>query len=253
MYGYIYLWINLITDGKYVGKHKYPKLEWDPDYLTSGELIQKKIEEYGIENFKRVMLDVCDTLEELNSAEKYWIYELETYAGWNKGGYNLTLGGDGFSGKHTNETKQLIGELSSLHYQEDQTLGKRVGDGLKKYYKENPDKRQENNEAIKAALNTTESKEKRSIIHQERWNDDEKKQIQSTKIIETWKNEEIRQKRSNGIKLSMKNPEYTKKLSKRVTTQNTGRKWMHKDNCRKFVKPEEIDSYLQLGYAFGMK
>ena len=111
MYGYIYLWINLITNGKYVGKHKYPKLEWDPNYTASGELIQKKIEEYGIENFKRVMLDACDTLEELNSAEKYWIYELETYAGWNKGGYNLTLGGDGFTGKHSEESKRKIGDF----------------------------------------------------------------------------------------------------------------------------------------------
>lgn len=106
MYGYIYMWINKINNHKYIGKHKYDKLEWDQNYVTSGGLIQKKMKEYGIDNFERVMLDVCDSLEELNEAERYWIAEFETYIGWNKGGYNKTLGGDGFTGKHTDKWKQ---------------------------------------------------------------------------------------------------------------------------------------------------
>ena len=184
MYGYIYLWINLITSGRYVGKHKYPKLEWDPDYLTSGELIQKKIEEYGIENFKRVMLDACDTLEELNEAEKYWIYELETYAGWNKGGYNLTLGGDGID----SETAKSF--------------------WLKEGYKENIQAKQ------KERWDDEELKKEQGIRFKSYWDDPVIGEILRTERKERWNNEEYRENTRKERKERFKNPEYLAKVGK---------------------------------------
>lgn len=52
MYGYIYLITNKINGKQYVGKHKYNKPELDPNYITSGIIINEAIEKYSLDNFK---------------------------------------------------------------------------------------------------------------------------------------------------------------------------------------------------------
>lgn len=95
MYGYIYLITNLINGHRYIGQHKYNKPELDPNYFGSGKLLENKIKQYGKENFKIELLDICNSLDELNEAEKQNIYKYRTYIDWHEGGYNLTIGGDG--------------------------------------------------------------------------------------------------------------------------------------------------------------
>ena len=92
MYGYIYLITNNITNKQYVGKHKYSKPELDESYITSGTLINKSIEKYGLENFTRELVDIADSYEDLNNLEKYYI---RFYNCRVPNGYNLTSGGDG--------------------------------------------------------------------------------------------------------------------------------------------------------------
>lgn len=98
MYGYIYLTENLVNGKKYIGKHKADS--FDNSYFGSGKILTEAIEKYGIENFSCKILDsinniptVCDTLEQLNNSEIYYIdyyncKEDENY-------YNLKSGGDG--------------------------------------------------------------------------------------------------------------------------------------------------------------
>lgn len=184
MYGYIYLWINLITNGKYVGKHKYDKPEWDPNYLTSGELIQKKIKQYGIENFKREMIDICDSLEELNEAEKYWIAELETYIGWNKGGYNLTLGGDGVDSETAKSFWQRDGYRENIQNKQherwaDEQLREEQGNRFKSY-----------------------------------WDDPIIGEILRKERKERWDDEQLRENTKKERKERSNNPEYLAKLGK---------------------------------------
>lgn len=92
MYGYIYKITNLINGKIYIGQHKYDKSELDNSYIASGLVINESIKKYGLENFKRELIDTADTLEELNQKEKYYIKVFNSIA---PNGYNLTEGGDG--------------------------------------------------------------------------------------------------------------------------------------------------------------
>lgn len=94
MYGYIYKITNLKNNKFYIGKHKYNKPELDENYFSSGKLINQSLNKYGRENFKVELVDIADTLEELNRKEIFYIKEFDCIA---PNGYNLTKGGDGIS------------------------------------------------------------------------------------------------------------------------------------------------------------
>lgn len=94
MYGYIYKFTNLVNNKCYVGKHKYNKPELDENYKASGILINQAFIKYGEDKFKHELICCCDTLEELNSKEIYFISKFNSMA---PNGYNLTKGGDGIS------------------------------------------------------------------------------------------------------------------------------------------------------------
>lgn len=85
----IYITTNLINGKVYIGKDKHNNKK----YLGSGLLLKAAIKKYGISNFKKEILEFCDSIESLNEKEKFWIKQ---YQSFNKEiGYNLTLGGDG--------------------------------------------------------------------------------------------------------------------------------------------------------------
>lgn len=85
----IYKTINLINNKFYIGKDKYN----NPDYFGSGKLLKLAIKKYGKENFVKEVLQECNTLQELDNAERFWIKEtnsLDRYIG-----YNIAEGGTG--------------------------------------------------------------------------------------------------------------------------------------------------------------
>lgn len=83
----IYKTINLLNGKVYVGKDE----KNNPNYYGSGKILKRSIVKYGLENFKKEILDECDNRNELNLKEKYWIKFLNT----KNNGYNLTDGGTG--------------------------------------------------------------------------------------------------------------------------------------------------------------
>lgn len=92
MFGYIYKTTNLVNDKIYIGKKH--KSEFVPSYYGSGKILKRAIEKYGVDNFTVEVIEWCETLEELNVKERYYINVLnsETHKGK---GYNIALGGDG--------------------------------------------------------------------------------------------------------------------------------------------------------------
>lgn len=91
MYGYIYMVINKINGKRYIGKHKSQK--FDPRYLGSGVVLKEAKLKYGIENFYSILIETCNSLEELDQQEQFWI---ETYkAVQNSNFYNIQKGGAG--------------------------------------------------------------------------------------------------------------------------------------------------------------
>lgn len=91
MYGYIYLTANNVNNKIYIGKHKSEK--FNPEYYGSGKLINIAINKYGKENFTVHLLCICNSLQELNDKEKFFIKSLNST---NLSiGYNISNGGDG--------------------------------------------------------------------------------------------------------------------------------------------------------------
>lgn len=85
MYGFIYQTTNLINGKRYVGMCKNTHRE---RYLGSGKLLKQAIKKYGRENFQRIVLEECETLEQASESEKKWIQKLNPE-------YNISLGGFG--------------------------------------------------------------------------------------------------------------------------------------------------------------
>lgn len=121
MYGYIYITTNLINNKKYIGQRHCPcnnieEALLDP-YLGSGRDLKKAIFKYGSNNFTKEILELCNTKEQLNKQEKYWIDKYNAVQ--NRQFYNLASGGSGgdtFSGL-SQEDKIKCRNLNKLHNQ----------------------------------------------------------------------------------------------------------------------------------------
>lgn len=83
----IYKTTNLINGKFYVGKD----VKNNPYYLGSGKVLRQAISKYGRQNFKKEILEVCNSATELEEKEQYWIDKLNAI----EKGYNLTKGGTG--------------------------------------------------------------------------------------------------------------------------------------------------------------
>jgi len=91
MYGYIYLTTNIINNKIYIGKHKSEV--FDPNYYGSGKLLRYALSKYGNVNFTVQMLQSCESLQELNQMEKFYIHQFNSTN--IHIGYNISHGGDG--------------------------------------------------------------------------------------------------------------------------------------------------------------
>jgi group I intron endonuclease len=106
----IYKTTNIINGKFYVGKDE----KNNPDYLGSGKILKLAINKNGRENFKKKILEVCETRENLNDREKYWIESLSATTL----GYNITEGGTGGRTKFNdiyqyNKTGEFVKKWSS--------------------------------------------------------------------------------------------------------------------------------------------
>jgi len=115
-YFQIYNTVNIKNCNNYVGQHNYNTLEKDK-YIGSGNLLKRAIKKHGKVNFKKYILDVCETKEQANFLEKRYI------AFYKRGGfckYNISDGGQGgimippvTGWKHTKEAKDKISKKNS--------------------------------------------------------------------------------------------------------------------------------------------
>jgi len=98
----IYQTTNLIDGKIYIGQDSSDK----KDYLGSGNYIKRAIEKYGRENFKKEILEYCDSKIDLNKKEVFWIKKLNSKY---PNGYNLSDGGEGIFNppKETREKMRL--------------------------------------------------------------------------------------------------------------------------------------------------
>ena len=69
---YVYKITNLINSKKYIGKRscKCP-IEVD-EYMGSGVLMKKALKKYGVDNFSKTILKICDNEEEAFKWESFF-------------------------------------------------------------------------------------------------------------------------------------------------------------------------------------
>lgn len=107
----VYLITNLINGKKYIGMDT----KNNPNYLGSGSLIMKAIKKYGRENFKKEILEICSTINELEKRETYWIEYFNALNDENF--YNLAdvrkRGKNPFKNKTAEELKNIFDKIKS--------------------------------------------------------------------------------------------------------------------------------------------
>ena len=115
MYYFIYKTTNIINGKYYIGMHKTKNL--DDGYLGSGTYFCNALNKYGKENFKREILEYCNSDEEMRNAEARYITEDVVN---DKNSYNLKLGGFGgwdYVNKNlTNLDMKIRGKLSRISF-----------------------------------------------------------------------------------------------------------------------------------------
>ena len=111
-YYYTYQITNLLDKKIYIGTHKTKNL--DDGYMGSGKILNRAIDKYGIENFKKDILEYFDTAEEIVDEEfllREDVYNIRRggFGGFdyiNKSGIPKMLGKH-----HSQETKDRLSEV----------------------------------------------------------------------------------------------------------------------------------------------
>jgi group I intron endonuclease len=90
--GFVYLTTNLVNGKIYIGQHKFLEDKWfNAKYLGSGTVIEQAIKKYGRKNFKRKILKLCYTVNQLNGWETYYTLKYNPNLDPNIG-YNQIIG-----------------------------------------------------------------------------------------------------------------------------------------------------------------
>lgn len=267
MYGYIYKTTNLLNDKIYIGKKKG---EFTEKYKGSGKYLKNAINKYGIENFIVEIIEYCETLEEQNEKEKYWI---TYYRNQNVEMYNISDGGDGgntFAELADIDRQKRIQKLKENSYfanltseQQKQIHQKgwitRRQNGKDKYTIE---QKQRMSNSHKGIHMKAETKQKLSKVNKGKHLTDEHKQKigKSNKgrirSIQTRLNMSIGRK---GKCLGKDNHFYGKHHSdetkKIIGSYNKkrfeNRIWINNNNENKRVLKNELETYLENGYKIG--
>jgi group I intron endonuclease len=107
----IYKITNLNNGKIYIGQDSKNRKK----YFGSGIHIKSAIKKYGITNFKKEILEICESIEHLNLAEINWIKLLD--ATNPTVGYNIAVGGNSvmFGRTHTLESKEKMKTSAKTH------------------------------------------------------------------------------------------------------------------------------------------
>jgi group I intron endonuclease len=234
-YHFIYKTVNLLSGKYYIGMHSTDNL--DDGYLGSGTYLRLAIKKHGKENFKREILEFCNSRKELKSLEEQ-IVNLREIA--KKECMNMRVGGSGEDYKKpiTTETRK---KMSESH------IGKVSGMTGKTHTKET---RKKISEAGKGRDVSDIHKQKISEWNRQRWNamDDSDRKFMKLKFTHNAPHtEEAKSKMSKshmGKKLS---EEHKNKISQ--SKKNPSEETRYKYGNGKRGKPTSEETKLKIGKA----
>jgi group I intron endonuclease len=85
----VYKTTCILNNKYYIGKDSNN----NPNYIGSGIALINAIKKYGKENFIKEILEKCNSIDQLNKREKFWIKKLKSQD--KSIGYNIADGGNG--------------------------------------------------------------------------------------------------------------------------------------------------------------
>lgn len=110
----VYQTTNLINGKKYIGRDAWNR----NSYIGGGKALRDAVKKYGKENFKKEILEYCNSKEELLEREAHWLKHYDVVN--NENYYNMTLSSKGWEKgmsrpellgrKHSEETRKLISQ-----------------------------------------------------------------------------------------------------------------------------------------------
>lgn len=223
----VYKITNLINNNIYIGAHQTSNL--DDGYMGSGLRIVRAIKKYGIENFKKEILHILETREEMYNKEAEIVNEDFVKR---DDTYNLKQGGfGGISGLlFTEETKQKMRDAKKHYYENNEsplkgkTLSEetkqKVRDSLAIYY-------QNNDGTFKGKTHSEETKQKLTIA----WTEERKiEHSERLKENNPMNSEKSKQKMRDSLKSYYENNDnpflgkkHTEETRKKISESNKGR------------------------------
>lgn len=226
----IYKITNLINNKLYIGKDSRN----DPNYFGSGMLIKKAIKKYNKENFKKEILEECESLEELNYKEKYWINELRSLS---PNGYNITIGGTG-GDTFTNQTEVKKDEINK----------KRINTFYSKYGV-NYFKRKLSEETKKKISDSSKGKKIINRKSPTKFTDEHKEKISKSNKGRKL-TDEHKEKISNFKKGTKLSNETKIKISKNLRGNSNAKGYKHTDEAKKRMSEKKIGYNSNKGYKW---
>lgn len=187
--------------------------------MGSGTLLKKAIEKYGVDNFTKTVLKVCESEKEAYDIEKLYVENCKAWE--NNMYYNLRSGGLGGSYNISSETRIKLqnaslksSKMKGLKHSYDSR--KKIGNKSKEIWSsvEYKDKMRE---LRKGRKHSDETKEKlRSAWTEER------REEASSRYQELWKNEDYRDAKIKAQKERWKNEEYRENFSRKMKGKLSG-------------------------------
>lgn len=257
----IYKITNNINGKYYIGQHKTNDI-YD-DYMGSGYIIKQAEQKYGLSNFTKTILFDFDNFDEMNNKEQELVQLSNCYP-YNIMSYNLRAGGNKEQNKisiqKNIETQKRNGKTKGCN---NPMYGKKLSSYMSyDSYKNMLNKVSEKNKKRAKDPKWLTQMSKVTIGKNNPMYEHSCTEYMSEDKIKQWK--ENISKATKGINNPMygksswekcSNEKRTKRIEKFKTSmkgKNKGKRCMKLPNetCWKFVKQEDIQKYLDLGYQF---
>lgn len=229
MYGYIYETENLVNGKKYIGQHKSG--DFDPGYKGSGVLLWKAIGKYGWDNFSTKIMCPCFYKDELNSEEIILIDYFNAVSSDRY--YNLAKGGVG-NDYRSDEWRSKVSLANSgrvpiycdsvITYTTPYDLDEFLAEGWSVGYPKSTRHRMRLSHLGKP-------------IHSEEYKQALSERMHTDNI-------------SKGLP---KSEDWKKQMSSRMkgNSYTAGRIWINNGAECKLINPNDLESYLDMGYSIG--
>lgn len=268
MYGYIYMTTNQLNGKRYIGQKRSDKF-LGTKYLGSGVYLNNAINKYGREHFTVEIIEECNSDEELDQREIYWIKFYDAVE--SNEFYNLQVGGT--SGNKRGSHLSDVARAKIRKALNDPDNIRRRSISLSKALRGKKKSRHEVEARIKALTGqkrTEEQKKRISDAHKGYIMPDEQK-AKISKAIGGEKNgcynkicinnghcnkfiykEELESYEEDGwVKGLLRELHHTDETKDHLRNVHKGRKWVTNGEISKQVPSEEVEKYLNEGWKMG--